>query len=121
MFKWVKSNATSIIVTIYPNNLTLNSLACEYFDDVRWSMIGIDEKNIKLAIKPVTKREFDLKAYPSENLHKVSIGKGYARISNKNIISELSQLLNTELNGNKFYAEYDEREKLLIVDLEKPC
>ncbi|HCY06234.1 MAG: hypothetical protein WBH68_00005 [Erysipelotrichaceae bacterium] len=121
MFKWVKSNTSSMLVTVYPNNLTLNSLASKYFDSVRWTMVGINEKNMQLAIKPITKREIDLNIYPIENLHKISIGNGYARISNKNIINEISKMLNKELDGDKFYASYDEREKLLIVDFSKPC
>ncbi|NLC96281.1 MAG: hypothetical protein GX675_01740 [Erysipelotrichaceae bacterium] len=120
MYKWVKSNTSLMIVTIYPSNLTLNSLAAEYFENIRWCMIGIDNKGMKLAIKPVTKREVDLKVFPSENLHKVSIGKGYARISSKNIINELSELLNLNLDGHKFNCDFDEREKLLIVDLKQP-
>ncbi len=119
MFEWVQSNTTVMIVTIYPNNLTLNSLAAEYFDDIRWCMIGIDKKELKVAIKPITKREVDLKLYPMENLHKLSLGKGYARISSKSIISEISSLIDKEINGNKFIAAFDEKERMLIVDLKK--
>ena len=82
-------------------------------------MIGIDKKNQLIAVKPVTKREVDLKLYPEENLHKLSIGKGYARISSKNIINEVSSLLGRELNGDKFISNFDEREKMLVVNLKK--
>lgn len=117
MFTWVKGNAYSMIVTIYPNNLTLNNTATSYFQDVRWAMIGIDHENLQIGVKPVTKREVDLKLVPLEQLHKVSIGKGYARISNKQVVEEISALLNMPLDGVKFKADFDEKQGLLLVDL----
>ncbi len=119
MYEWVKSNTSSMIVTIYPNNLTLNQASAQYFDDVRWCMIGLNKIDLKLAIKPITKREIDLDVYPSENLHKVSIGKGYVRISNKNVINEISSLLNKPMNSCKFNAKFVDEEKVLVVDLSK--
>ena len=117
MFEWTVGNAYNMIVTIYPNNLTLNSYASSHFKDVRYCLLGINSNKLQLAIRPVTKNEIDLKIIKLENLHKVSIGKGYARISNKNIINEISVLLNMDISAQKFKAEYDERENMLIVDL----
>lgn len=117
MFKWMTGNSYSNIVTLYSNNFTLNSVACQYFQDIRWCLIGIDAQSKKIAIKPVTAREIDLHLVALEHLNKVSIGKGYGRISNKHIIDEISLLLETECNGLKFLASYDEKEKMLIIDL----
>ena len=117
MFKWMTGNTYSNIVTLYANNFTLNSVACNYFQDIRWCLIGIDESDLKVAIKPVTAREVDLHLVPMEHLNKVSIGKGYARISNKNIIDQISAIINKECNGLKYLANFDEKEKMLIVDL----
>ena len=117
MFTWVKGNAYALIVTLYPNNITLNNSAAAHFQDVRWAMIGIDAENKKIAIKPVTKREMDLKLVPLEQLHKVSIGKGYARISNKQVVEEIAKIVKEDLNGVKFGAEFDELQGILVVDL----
>lgn len=119
MFTWVKGNAYALVVTLYPNNITLNNSAAAYFQDVRWAMIGIDHENCCVAIKPVTKREVDLKLVPLEQLHKVSIGKGYARISNKQVVEEIAQLLGKEVDGKKFDAEFDEKQGLLVVNLQE--
>lgn len=119
MFEWVKGSAYSLVVTLYPNNITLNSSAAEYFKDVRWAMIGLDKKHKRIGIKPVTKREIDLNLVPMEQLHKVSIGKGYARISNKVVINEISAMINREINGLKLSAEYDEKENVLIVNIKE--
>ena len=61
-----------------------------------------------------------LKLIPLEQLHKVSMGKGYARISNKALIEEIAQLTGIECNGIKVPAQFDEREKMLIIDLNNP-
>ena len=41
MFEWVKGNAYTMLVTLYPNNFTLNNVAAAYFEDIRWCCIGL--------------------------------------------------------------------------------
>lgn len=117
MFTWVKGNVYAPIATLYANNITLNNAAAAYFQDVRWAMIGIDHEAKKIAIKPVKKKDIDRKLVPMEQLHKVSIGKGYARITNKQMMEEISNLLGEPLNGNKYDAMFHEQQGLLIVEL----
>ena len=117
MLEWVKGNVYTLVLTLYPNNITLNSSAASYFKDVRWSMIGVDRETHQLAIKPVTKREVDLNLVPLEQLHKVSVGKGYARISNKAIIEEIALMVDAQVDGLKVNATYDDKEDMLIADL----
>ncbi|MEG0177317.1 hypothetical protein [Anaerorhabdus sp.] len=119
MFEWIPGNAYSSIVTLYPNNFTLNNTAASYFADVRWCCIGLDKKSLKIAIKPITKREIDLNLVPLDQLHKVSVGKGYARISNKPILDEISILIQKDCNGIKLNATFDEKERMLIIDLKE--
>lgn len=117
MLEWVKGNVYTLVITLYPSNITLNSSAASYFKDVRWSMIGVDREMFQLAIKPVTKREVDLNLVPLEQLHKVSVGKGYARISNKAIIEEISLMIDAPIDGLKISATFDDEENMLIADL----
>ena len=70
MFTWVKGNVYTLILTLYPSNITLNSSAAGYFEDVRWCMIGIDAENSQLGIRPVSKREIDLHLVEMDQLHK---------------------------------------------------
>ena len=93
MFTWVKGNVYTLVLTLYPNNITLNSSAASYFEDVRRAMIGLDKDSLKLGIRPV------------------------ARISNKMIIEEISGMINQPINGLKINAAYDETENMLIADL----
>lgn len=119
MFTWVKGNAYSLIATLYENNITLNQAAAAYFQDVRWVMIGIDHETKQIAIKPVTKREMDLKLVALDQLHKISVGKGYARISNKQMMEEIAKIIAQPLQAQKCDGTYDEQEGLLIIDLVK--
>ncbi len=117
MFEWVSTTSNAPIITLYQNNFTLNSTAASYFENSEWCCVGINKEEKKIALRPVTKREIDLNLIPSHQLHKVSIGKGYGRISNKDIASEVCELLKINGAGEKFHATFDEKEKMLIVDL----
>lgn len=117
MFEWVKGNVYTLILTLYPTNITLNSSASAHFQDVRWVMIGIDKEDHQIGIRPITKRELDLNLIPRSQLHKISVGKGYARISNKMIIEELSAMIDQSIDGLKINAVYDEGKNMLIADL----
>lgn len=119
MFEWTKGNANSPIITVYDSNITLNNVAAQYFQDVAWCLIGINKASKQVAIKPVTANDIDLKLVEMVNLHKVFNGKGYSRISNKSIISDLGQLANKRFSGHKFEATYDAREKMLVFNLMK--
>lgn len=120
MFEWTIGNAYAMTVTLYPNNFTLNSVASAKFEDCRYCMLGLNRDAKQVAIKVVTKEDIDLGLVPKEHLHKVSIGKGYARISNKVFMQEIADLMDFELikEGIKFKASFSEKEHMLIIDLE---
>lgn len=117
MFQWIKGNAYTMIATLNDTAITLNNSAAAYFADIRWCLVGLDEENRLMAIKPVTKNEYDLHLYPMEDLHKISVGTGYARVSNKSLMSSISALIGLPLDGIKYLASWDEKEKMLIIDL----
>lgn len=117
MFKWISTTTNTPVITIYSNNFTLNSSAASYFENTQWCCVGISKETHQVAIKPISKREVDLEIIPQHQLHKISIGKGYGRISNKEVMAEVAELMKEEGNGQKFMASFDEKEKMLIFDL----
>ncbi|MCI8850500.1 MAG: hypothetical protein HFE82_03015 [Erysipelotrichaceae bacterium] len=119
MFTWVKGNAYTPVATLYANNITLNQAAAALVQDARWVMLGLDHDNKRVAIRPVSKQEIDRKQVMLQQLHKVSLGKGYARISNKQVMEEIAGMLKQSLNGDKFEAVYDEASNLLVIELMK--
>lgn len=119
-FVWAKNEVASYSVTLYASNITLNKAACAPFEQVRYVLIGYDLDNRQLAIKPVSKEEIDLGLYPKTNLHKLSLGKSYGRISNKSFMKNLQDLfeLNYEKDkGLKLDAIFDKEQNMLIVQL----
>ena len=117
MFTWMPGNAYAMQATLYENNITLNNPAAAKLKDFRWCMVGFDERNKKMAIKGISKEDADHKLVPLENLNKISLGKGYARISNKSIVEYAGKVAGTSCVNRKFPIQYDDREQMLIVDL----
>ena len=117
MFTWIKGNANASILTFSTNNITLNSSAATYFHDVRWCMVGLDHTKKSLAIKPVSKREVDLALVDADQLHKISIGNGYARITSKAMIQEINDMIAGMIDGCKVRASFCEESNMMIADL----
>lgn len=117
MFVWMKGNSFTKIATLNTGNITLNTSCQQYFSENNWCVIGIDNKEKKVAIKTVSNEDIKNNKYTPDILNKVSLGKSYIRISNMRIMQEISKLLNIKLNKQKFFVYYDDKDHQLIVDL----
>lgn len=116
MYDWITGNAQVELVTLNENNITLNQNASNYFRDSKYVLVGLSD-SLELAIKPVTQRDLNLNLYPKENLHKISIGKTYAKVNNKALCDHIAQSMNKELEGQKIVGHYDELEQVFKIDL----
>lgn len=117
-FHWQSNLTSSLILTIYETNLTLNQSSRQYFEDIRYVLLGIDDQRLDIGIKPVTKNEIDQNLYPIEKLHKVSVGKSYIRITNRHFQETLIDLWNLDFHTQKSYKialTYDDFHKVLIA------
>lgn len=117
MFVWMKGNSFTKIATLNAGNITLNTSCQQYFSENNWCIIGIDNKEKKVAIKTVSNEDIKNNKYTPDILNKVSIGKSYVRISNMRIMQEISNLLKIKLNKQKFFVYYDDKDHQLIIDL----
>lgn len=117
MFKWIDGNVHTLIATINQNNITLNQKAANIFEDTRYVSVGLDPDRKLVAIHPVTKNEIDHSIFTPQQLHNISLGNGYAKISNKALCQLIQNQLQYELNNTKFYCEFDDKNKYLIIDL----
>ena len=113
-FVWSTNEVSKKTVTIYSTNITLNTAACKHFENVQYVLLGIDKTNHLLGIKPVDKKTLDEGIYPSDQLHRISIGKSYGRISNKNFIDQLDL---SDKQGIKYSAKFDVVHQILTVNL----
>ncbi len=117
MFTWVTIGTSALAVTISTNAITLNAAAAAHFQDVRYVMVGIDREHLQIAVRPLTKRELELKLYPQESMYKLTVGKGYARITNKSLVAQIAKELSCSIENGKLPARFDEKEHLLIADV----
>lgn len=117
MFKWIDGNVNTLIATINENSITLNQKAASYFENSRYVTVGINTTQNLVAIHPVTKEDIEHSVFTPQQLHKIHIGNGYAKITNKSLCQLIQNQLQYELNNTKFNSEYDDKNKYLIIDL----
>lgn len=120
MYKWVKGNSFNKVATIYSGNITLNVPCINFFNGAKWCVIGIDYDNKKIGVKVVTKEDLEKKTFPEDTINKVSIGKSFIRICNKSIIKEITKAIKKKAEGEKFAVTFNQKERLLEIDLDSP-
>jgi hypothetical protein len=123
MFKWANRDQGPKFVTLYDSNITLNKGASVHFNSAYSVMLGLDEAGRRLAIRPLNKTEFERGDIPKEKMYRISIRSSYSRISNKTFMRDLGQFLALDFEHQKmfkFYCEWSESDKALIVDFNRP-
>lgn len=117
--QWL-SNSSRGSVTIYETNITLNTVASMNFKNAYTTVIGFDESDYTLLIKPLSKEEASSGTYLPDNLHPISIKPSYGRINGKSIVKSLCGLFPLDFssgNLNKFSCEWIASKKHLKVYL----
>ena len=104
-FVWNTNELNASVVSIYETNITLNTTACMHFENVNYVLLGIDYDNHCIGIKPVGKQAINDGIYPQDQLHKISRGKSYGRITNKPFIKELNEKLDCPITLKKIDQE----------------
>lgn len=120
LFTWIDGNAHALVVTINQTGILLNQKAANFFKEVRYVSAGIDYKNKRVAIHPVTKQEIEQNIFSLQQLHKISLGNGYGKISNKALVTLMQQQCEVPLDNIKFKAEYDAENQYLVFSLTSP-
>ncbi|AIO18254.1 hypothetical protein KQ51_00366 [Candidatus Izimaplasma bacterium HR1] len=122
-FVWTSKKPKDGIATLYESNITLNKAASSHFESAYNVLLGLDLDSKMVAVKPISKEEFDIGAIPQEKRHKITVKASYARVSNKKFIKEVASLIDIDLSNNnsfKFKTKWSSEESLLIIDLNKP-
>ena len=121
MFKWKSKEQGTKFVSLYETNITLNKPASVHFNHAYSVMLGVDSDGKKLGIKPLSKEEFQRGDIGEELLYKISLRSSYARISNKSFVTDLAAQIGLDFETQTMYklnAEWDDQEKVLVVDLQ---
>lgn len=121
-FEWTSKKPNDGIATLYESNITLNKSASSHFDHAYSVLLGLDRDSLLVAVKPISKEEFQLGAIPEEKRHKITVKPSYARVCNKRFMKEISEVANINLNDNKSYkfkTTWSREDMALIIDLNK--
>lgn len=119
-FVWTTNDIATQTMTIYESNITLNKAACAHFENVNYVLLGLDLEKKQIGIKPVTKEDINQNIYPKSQLHRISLGKSYGRISNKSFIEDLSIYFNLDFKSEqcfKYKVSYDVIHQVMIAQL----
>lgn len=119
MYNWIKGNVFCMQATINEAAITLNSAAAGTLKDCRYVRLGMDPEQWLMAVQPVSKRQIETGEIPAGQIQKLSVGKGYARISNKEAVREISRLIGRHPDGEKLPAEWNDADGILVIDLKK--
>lgn len=119
MYNWMKGNVFCMQATINEAAITLNSAVAGTLKDCRYVRLGMDPEQLLMAVQPVSKRQIETGDIPAGQIQKLSVGKGYARISNKEAVREISRLIGRHPDGEKFPAEWNDADGILVIDLKK--
>lgn len=119
-FEWTSRKSNDSLATLYETNITFNKTASGYLEKAYRVLLGLDASSMRIAVKPITKQEYERGTIPEEKRHKISLRPSYARISNKRFMQEISQLINIDFKDNtavKVRTEWSAQDKALIIDL----
>lgn len=110
------------IATIYETNITLNTVASNNFKKFYTTLVGYDHDSDSIIIKGITKEEITLGLYKGIDTHKISIKPSYGRINGKKIIENIISFHPLDFSEKKYYkfnCEWNQKDKLLIIHLDK--
>lgn len=122
-FEWVSKKPKDGVATLYESNITLNKAASAHFDHAYSVLLGLDREGRRIAVKPISKEEFQIGAIPEEKRHKITVKPSYARVCNKKFMKEISELMDLQLGDNsshKFKTKWSSEESALIIHLDLP-
>ncbi len=119
-FIWASKKPLDELATLYGSNITLNKSASTHFESAYVVLIGLDQANRQIAVKPLSKEEALSGLIPEDQWHNITVKSSYSRICNKGFMGEVGEMLNLSFEDNrsyKFKAGWSEKEKALIIDL----
>ena len=119
-FEWSTNEIAMKTLTFYETNLTLNKAACCHFEDVNYVLLGIDKQSKQIGIKPVSIEEINNHIYPESQLHRISLGKSYGRISSKSFVEDLSREIGLDFSKEqifKFNVTFDVVHRIMVAQL----
>ena len=107
---WFNEKPKECVITLAQGNLTLNKAAANYFEHAYSVMLGIENKQKLVVIKPLNKAEALKQDIPENRKYKITVRSSYARITNKAFVEELVQMFGLTLGTEplKFKSSWNQ-------------
>lgn len=120
MIKWFNVKERSGTLSLYQNNMTLNTTAMYPFESAYRVQVGLDE-NQQIIIKPITKEVVESGILDEYSLIKIDMHKSFARISSVALLKSISEELGLTLSKTpiQFKTRWDDENNVLVALAEK--
>ena len=86
---WLNKKQKDGLATFNETSITLNKTALVPMETANMVMIGLDETNHEIIIKPLNDNQAMRGDIEIDSMYKVTINSSYARITSKEVISEI--------------------------------
>jgi hypothetical protein len=117
---WLNKDKKPGVATFTDKAITLNTSVIDALKDCTYVMIGIDDKEDEVIIKPISLNDIERAKIDVNVLYKVSINRSYARITSKSVVEKVEQTFkNCDVFNKKFPTSYDEIKDLIHIYLNK--
>ena len=116
--EWLNHKNKLGFASFQNNCITFNMALLQYFKS-NYVRIGVDSNLRKIIVQPLSNETIDIGAIDEGTIYKISINKSYGRITNKGLIGDLVENYHFNINDKKFTTSYDEKNDIIIIDLDK--
>lgn len=118
---WFSRADKESIATIYQTNITINKPGSEKLLTAYAAYIGIDAEGKAVAIKPISKDQYDEGGFEKDMVFLLSGGKTYTRVSSTDFVEKIGETIGYDFSSGpkKFSCQFDDSEGMLIIDLKK--
>lgn len=116
-FLWTTPSAGAPIVSIASYGISFNSMVIEILGRPARVLLGFDEKELAIGVKPINEGGEDPRTYKFADRER----QGTVRIGNRDFLRYVSSKTGIDLKKTtKFLANWDDEDQILIVDLKTP-
>lgn len=118
---WFNEKPKDCVVTIGNGSITLNKPATMFFENAYAVMLGVNQDDKVIFIKPLSKQKTMMHDLPDNSKYKITIRSSYSRVTNKAFLNEIVDWFSIDVVNNvyKFKADWDPSHEILLVDLKE--
>ena len=115
---WFSNKQKEGSASFYASHITLNATAKQPFERVEFTRIGVDEEN-RLILSPLDKDAYDSPFTDKAECYPISTHASYARISSTLLLKQIAESFGLTFSSTPYHAKaiFDEKEKVLIIDM----